>query len=1432
MPKVTPFTLAIGAGLTILSHASEIYDFFAGPPGGDLDVMPEDYAIARQQGFIKKFLQGGEDRAARIAAANRIRRQRLQRPTPYAPQRYSLDTDSGQTGTPGRPGSSPSTSSSTVPPPANLPASASSNINDLIIQIESSGSSSATPPNSASGAYGLAQVIPSTFNRLVERAKFGDPLYGKSFNDYKASPALQRAALEKLTESNVRDLKNNKMAIDDVSIYLAHFIGVGDAIKVLRAPDNTPINKVVSEKGIAANPWVFSGVKTVGDLKAWAKKKITRAQMEIETSSGPAPRWLGAATASVLASMQSDNVKAKDGVLPPVSVTGKKGMKPELKIPNPPVLTNNRAINAFRQRAVQVESSKSGTAVTGPNAPLPVVDEEANKRLEKIEKSQVKVEKETKGLSVSSKLASRNFLRKELPTRRIPSPKEQADEFLKNTQQGFLNEFDKTLTNAFKNFGTNFLKSVGYAPGGTPVTAQETMRVGYAGTQLGGMLDLDKKVAKGLEKIIGKEYGRMLAPAVSQLGKAYLNNMVVGIGQSLFTGVRGPDGTPRTPEIANAITGQILGNLAKGNKQIAMEQLLYGLTGIATGPETIAQSYGFRSAAEGIGYMAEVFAARATDAVRGLFGFEDRTAPQQVRDPVTGKVFTPDETQADQSMRNIFAGGYGGMYRREAAKTLATSQMTTMVGKSNNLLTEGAATLNGVLLVSVVNAGEFASDNDKFKQELLRGLTSFGQRGLGEILGGPSVSGPFGPILRPGTVPEPVGPRFGDIIRQAGPGIQGTIPIETSGGGMFGLGGGMVGSAAQRQGTIDYSLVPSNRYGMVGTAVANDISQTSQYSKLNYDLYNQGIKLNANAIGDSTTQNVSVTNAADKNNQVGMEVQTEHIVGAVNDLKGTIGSSGSGAGSTMPMPGGSFGDSLMGFAKNMAVSFVANKLTSKIKNPYLRAFANFGIQTGIQRILTPTILSTGGAAAGAGAATGAAGGGAVAGGAAGGLAAGGFLGSLAALPGAFSAAGGFAGLGTAIGRSFGLFGGSTAGATFSQYAASILGSSGFATGANFFSGMTANSFSQAGSLFGTAGQFGYGISKIAPYAGAIINLFQGNVKGAALSAAGTYIGTAIGGPIGGLIGSTIGSLLGKKSKKEETKIVDKVIVLHRKDIAKKETILEKNKPTDGQKALVDALLNVAFNTAMSIYQVSKANPPFVAIYISMRNDKIKMALPRDYSGGVIKEGWAYEAKLDKKKTAAFYMLEIMRKIKEVYKAESQDPAYLKSIDDGYKLVANKSQAQLAGGIISDLQYGKHALTQPAAATTQTRGAYFSDDHGGFDILPESSTAVEGPLTVATTRPETLRGAYFSDDHGGFDILPESSTAVYPKSGTITSVNVTPLTGAGSDDISGTRQNVSVVADNSTKNIEGSTINTTYLNTSTSSDVYGRGGVNTEMPIRV
>jgi hypothetical protein len=393
-------------------------------------------------------------------------------------------------------------------------------------------------------------------------------------------------------------------------------------------------------------------------------------------------------------------------------------------------------------------------------------------------------------------------------------------------------------------------------------------------------------------------------------------------------------------------------------------------------------------------------------------------------------------------------------------------------------------------------------------------------------------------------------------------------------------------------------------------------------------------------------------------------------------------------------------------------------------------------------------------------------------------------------------------------------GNTATGLGLSGFAANTMAGMGFTGASNFFAAMNYPSMAAASNALGAVGTAGYAVGQALPYAAAITQLFQGNVKGAATTAALTYIGTAIGGPIGGFIGSVVGSVLGKGGKKAPPpKIVDKVLVMSDKDIAKKVTVREENSPSDGQKALVDAFLNVAFNTAMSIYQVTKANPPFVAVYISMRNNQLKMALPSSYSGGVIENDWVYETTMEEKKNASFYMLEIMRKIKDVYKASSQDPEYLKKIDDGYALVANKSASQLAGGLISNLKYGKYAIDGKEYAfgdtTKRSAQSYILGQDSGRTVRANST----GGLTITTQTSSTQTGS------------------LTPTSGTQTSVNITP-SAARSTSGTGGSGNVSVVTDNSTKNIEGSTVNTTYLNTSTSGDVYGRAGVNTSMPIRV
>lgn len=57
----------------------------------------------------------------------------------------------------------------------------------------------------------------------------------------------------------------------------------------------------------------------------------------------------------------------------------------------------------------------------------------------------------------------------------------------------------------------------------------------------------------------------------------------------------------------------------------------------------------------------------------------------------------------------------------------------------------------------------------------------------------------------------------------------------------------------------------------------------------------------------------------------------------------------------------------------------------------------------------------------------------------------------------------------------------------------------------------------------TLGQFAKSAGEYLPYLDAGLKLFQGDIKGAATSAAGTYVGMMVGGPIGAVIGSFIGS---------------------------------------------------------------------------------------------------------------------------------------------------------------------------------------------------------------------------------------------------------------------------------------------------------------------
>lgn len=125
-----------------------------------------------------------------------------------------------------------------------------------------------------SSAYGVGQMLKGTFEDLAKSAGKGNPLQGKTFEDYKKDVGLQMEALQQLTSNNSQRLRDANLKVTDASLYMAHFLGPDGAIRVLQSPDNTEISKVVSSDAMMSNPEVFSSLRSVKDLKDYIDKKM------------------------------------------------------------------------------------------------------------------------------------------------------------------------------------------------------------------------------------------------------------------------------------------------------------------------------------------------------------------------------------------------------------------------------------------------------------------------------------------------------------------------------------------------------------------------------------------------------------------------------------------------------------------------------------------------------------------------------------------------------------------------------------------------------------------------------------------------------------------------------------------------------------------------------------------------------------------------------------------------------------------------------------------------------------------------------------------------------------------------------------------------------------------------------------------------------
>lgn len=112
---------------------------------------------------------------------------------------------------------------------------------------------------STSTASGLYQFTKSTWEGL-----------GYAWKDV-FNVGLQQKAIQVFTGKNAAQLNAKGIEINKSTLYAAHFLGVGSAIKVLGANEGTPIGDILPAKVLQANQFLKG--MTVGDFKNWLAGK-------------------------------------------------------------------------------------------------------------------------------------------------------------------------------------------------------------------------------------------------------------------------------------------------------------------------------------------------------------------------------------------------------------------------------------------------------------------------------------------------------------------------------------------------------------------------------------------------------------------------------------------------------------------------------------------------------------------------------------------------------------------------------------------------------------------------------------------------------------------------------------------------------------------------------------------------------------------------------------------------------------------------------------------------------------------------------------------------------------------------------------------------------------------------------------------------------
>ncbi len=143
----------------------------------------------------------------------------------------------------------------------------------VVNRIAGNPSVEGTGKNPASSAVGVGQFVDDTFVQVF-KATFPDRARLSRAQILKQrGTGVERAMLERFTADNAAALAKAGQPVTPANLYLAHFLGEGDAVKVLRHGADTPLEGLISKASIDANASILKG-RTVRDAIAFAERKM------------------------------------------------------------------------------------------------------------------------------------------------------------------------------------------------------------------------------------------------------------------------------------------------------------------------------------------------------------------------------------------------------------------------------------------------------------------------------------------------------------------------------------------------------------------------------------------------------------------------------------------------------------------------------------------------------------------------------------------------------------------------------------------------------------------------------------------------------------------------------------------------------------------------------------------------------------------------------------------------------------------------------------------------------------------------------------------------------------------------------------------------------------------------------------------------------